>query len=147
MDGPMPGMATREEIDRLGTLPPEKADELFLRLMIPHHEAAIPMARAIKGRSGEPVVDRFAGKVVASQKAEVDNMQKMLEDMGARRWRTSRPWTAWTWERTSTTVGDPRLEPRPLRGCLLGIGEASLVLPSVPRSPRVRSRWPTCRRP
>ena len=83
MDGPMPGMAPREEIDRLGTLPPEKADELFLRLIIPHHEAAIPMAREIKERSGEPVVDLFAGKVVASQQAEVDNMQKMLEDMGA----------------------------------------------------------------
>jgi Domain of unknown function (DUF305) len=27
MDGPMPGMASREEIDRLGTLPPEKAEE------------------------------------------------------------------------------------------------------------------------
>ena len=40
---------SQEEIDRLGTLPPEKADELFLQLMIPHHEAAIPMARAVEG--------------------------------------------------------------------------------------------------
>jgi uncharacterized protein (DUF305 family) len=83
MNGPMPGMAAQKEIDRLGTLPPEKADELFLRLMIPHHEAAIPMARAVEERPDEPAVDLFAEKVVASQKAEVGNMQKMLKDMGA----------------------------------------------------------------
>lgn len=82
-DGPMPGMATQEEIEHLGTLPPGEADELFLRLMIPHHEAAIPMARAIEERSGEAEVDLFAEKVVASQRAEVENMQKMLKDMGA----------------------------------------------------------------
>jgi uncharacterized protein (DUF305 family) len=82
-DGQMPGMASREEIDRLGTLPPEEADELFLRLMIPHHEAAIPMARAIEDRSDDQVVDLFAEKVAATQRVEIANMQKMLEDMGA----------------------------------------------------------------
>jgi uncharacterized protein (DUF305 family) len=82
-DGPMPGMATPEEIERLGELPPDKADELFLRLMIPHHQAAIPMAQAVMERSDAPVVDAFAEKVVASQRAEVGNMQQMLEDMGA----------------------------------------------------------------
>ena len=82
-DGPMPGMATPAEIERLGELPPDKADEMFLRLMIPHHEAAIPMARAVMERSDDPVVDAFAEKVVASQRVEVRNMQQMLEDMGA----------------------------------------------------------------
>ena len=82
-DGPMPGMATPQEIERLGELPPDKADEMFLRLMIPHHEAAIPMAQAVMERSDNPVVDAFAEKVVASQRVEVRNMQQMLEDMGA----------------------------------------------------------------
>jgi uncharacterized protein (DUF305 family) len=82
-DGPMPGMATPEEIERLGELLPDKADEMFLRLMIPHHEAAIPMAQAVTERSDNPVVDAFAEKVVASQRVEVRNMQQMLEDMGA----------------------------------------------------------------
>ncbi len=83
MDGPMPGMATPEEVDRLRTLPPDKADELFLRLMIAHHEAAIPMARAGMERSDEPQVDLFAKKVIAAQRAEIENMQEMLKDMGA----------------------------------------------------------------
>ena len=82
-DGQMPGMATPEEIERLGELPPDKADELFLRLMVPHHEAAIPMAQAVMERSDDPVVDAFAQKVVASQRVEVRNMQQMLENMGA----------------------------------------------------------------
>jgi uncharacterized protein (DUF305 family) len=82
-DGQMPGMATPQEIERLGELPPDNADELFLQLMIPHHQAAIPMARAVMERTDEPVVDAFAEKVVASQRAEVGNMQQMLEDMGA----------------------------------------------------------------
>ncbi|MDQ3863644.1 MAG: DUF305 domain-containing protein [Actinomycetota bacterium] len=46
-DGRMPGMATPEQIDRLRDAPPGKADAMFLRLMIPHHEAAIPIAEAI----------------------------------------------------------------------------------------------------
>src|SRR5215208_2588625 len=39
-DGLMPGMATPDELDRLYRLPPDRADILFLRLMISHHEAA-----------------------------------------------------------------------------------------------------------
>jgi uncharacterized protein (DUF305 family) len=82
-DGRMPGMASPEEIEHLGELPPDEADELFLHLMVPHHEAAIPMARAAIERSDEPVVDNFAEKVVASQRAEIENMRQMLEDKGA----------------------------------------------------------------
>ena len=83
MDGPMPGMATPEEINRLGELPPEEADALFLRLMIPHHEAAIPMARAVIERSDEPEVDLFAKQVIAAQQAEIENTQEMLNALGA----------------------------------------------------------------
>jgi len=36
MNGPMPGMATQEEINRLREMPPEVMDKQFLRLMIPH---------------------------------------------------------------------------------------------------------------
>ena len=56
MDGLMPGMATPDEITRLSQLSPDRADVLFLRLMIAHHEAAIPMAQAILMRTDEPEV-------------------------------------------------------------------------------------------
>ena len=80
--GPMPGMATPEEIDRLSEAAPEEADVLFLRLMILHHQAAIPMAEAILKRSDEPEVRQLAQGIVASQKGEIKVMEDMLGDMG-----------------------------------------------------------------
>jgi uncharacterized protein (DUF305 family) len=81
-DGLMPGMATPEEISTLETLPPEEADERFLRLMIPHHEAAIPMAEAVLGETDRPEVEQLAGAIAASQEAEIQTMQAMLRQMG-----------------------------------------------------------------
>ena len=79
-DGLMPGMATPEEIDRLSKLAPERADVLFLRLMISHHQAAIPMAKAILKRTDEPEVSQLATAIIASQKAEIENMKAMVDE-------------------------------------------------------------------
>jgi uncharacterized protein (DUF305 family) len=81
-DGLMPGMATPEDISTLETLPPEEADAQFLRLMIPHHEAAIPMAEAVLGETDRPEVEQLAGAIAASQEAEIQTMQAMLRQMG-----------------------------------------------------------------
>jgi uncharacterized protein (DUF305 family) len=79
MDGPMPGMASPEEIDRLSKVAPDVADVLFMRLMIPHHQAAIPMAEAILNRSNRPEVEDLAWSIEGSQRAEIENMKGMLE--------------------------------------------------------------------
>ena len=79
-DGLMPGMATPDEISRLSKLPPERADVLFLRLMIAHHEAAIPMAQAILKRTDEPEVSHLASSIIGSQKAEIENMKAMVDE-------------------------------------------------------------------
>jgi uncharacterized protein (DUF305 family) len=83
MEGRMPGMASPEEVDRLHRLPPEGADELFLRLMIEHHRAAIPMAEAILEETDRPAVEELAGAIASSQRAEIETLQGMLKDMGA----------------------------------------------------------------
>jgi uncharacterized protein (DUF305 family) len=80
-DGLMPGMATPDEIDRLYTLPPDRADILFLRLMIAHHETAIPMAQAVLKRTDEPEVRQLATSIIGSQRAEIENMKAMVEKM------------------------------------------------------------------
>jgi uncharacterized protein (DUF305 family) len=80
MDGLMPGMATPEEITRLSQLPPDRADVLFLRLTIAHHEAAIPMAQAILKRTDEPEVRELARSIVNSQKVEIKNMKAMVDE-------------------------------------------------------------------
>ncbi len=81
-EGLMPGMATAEEIDRLYDAPPEAADKLFLQLMIPHHEAAIPMAEAVLQRTDRPEVRQLAEAIANSQRAEIQTMQEMLRERG-----------------------------------------------------------------
>ena len=82
-EGAMPGMASREEINRLRDLPPEEADRLFLQLMIPHHEAAVPMSDAVLEQTSNPAVERLANAIIDSQEAEISIMQEMLQEMNA----------------------------------------------------------------
>ncbi len=82
-EGLMPGMATPGEIQRLEEASPDEADRLFLRLMIPHHEAAVPMARAVLEETNRPSVEDLAGSIIASQKGEIQVMRDMLKERGA----------------------------------------------------------------
>jgi hypothetical protein len=78
-EGPMPGMATPEEIDRLKEAPPAEADEQLLWLMIRRHRAAIPMAEVILKRTDHPEVRELAGAIAASQRQETRTMEAMSE--------------------------------------------------------------------
>ena len=80
----MPGMATPEEIEVLREAPPEEAEKRFLRLMIPHHQAAVPMAEAVLKETDRPEVRQLAGAIVASQKAEIEVMRDLLAERGAK---------------------------------------------------------------
>ncbi len=82
-EGRMPGMASPEEIEGLRNAPPEEAEVMFFQLMIPHHQAAVPMAEAVMERTDRPEVENLAGAIVASQKGEIDVMKEMLEERGA----------------------------------------------------------------
>jgi uncharacterized protein (DUF305 family) len=79
-EGLMPGMATPEEIDLLYQASPEEAERLFLRLMIAHHRAAIPMAEAILKRTDRPEVEQLAEAIKTSQQGEIVLMEGMLRD-------------------------------------------------------------------
>ena len=80
--GPMPGMASPEDLARLNQASPEEADEQFLRLMIPHHQAAVVMAEAVLERSDRPEVVRFAQKTALEQQGEIRGMQALLQRKG-----------------------------------------------------------------
>jgi uncharacterized protein (DUF305 family) len=82
-EGRMPGMATPEQINELRNMPPQEMDKQFLRLMIPHHQAAIPMAEAALDRTDRPEVEQLAEAIAATQRLEVENMQDMLQERGA----------------------------------------------------------------
>jgi hypothetical protein len=72
-------MASPQEIDRLSKIPPERADVLFLRLMILHHQAAIPMSEAILKRTDVPYIRQLAQSIIESQRAEIQNMKATIE--------------------------------------------------------------------
>ena len=81
-EGRMPGMASPEEINDLQQAPPEEAEALFLQLMVPHHEAAVPMAQAVLKETDRKEVERLAGSIVASQQAEIELMRGLLQRRG-----------------------------------------------------------------
>lgn len=81
--GLMPGMATSQQIADLAALSGTEADIAFLNLMIPHHEAAIPMAQAALDNSDVPAVRDLARQILAAQEIEIANMQTMLDEKEA----------------------------------------------------------------
>ena len=81
-EGRMPGMASPEELNDLQRASPEEADTLFLQLMIPHHEAALPMAEAALEETDRPEVERLAGAIAASQRGEIEMMKGLLQQRG-----------------------------------------------------------------
>lgn len=83
VSGLMPGLATPSQMRGLDTLPPDEADVLFLRLMIPHHQAAIQMAQAVLSLTDRSEVRRFAEGVIQAQRTEIDQMRQLLRDLGA----------------------------------------------------------------
>jgi uncharacterized protein (DUF305 family) len=77
--GLMPGMATPQQIADLASLSGTEADIAFLKLMIPHHQAAIPMAQFALDHSDVPAVRDLARQILAAQEIEIANMQTMLD--------------------------------------------------------------------
>jgi uncharacterized protein (DUF305 family) len=76
--GDMPGMMSADDIDALENTSDTEFQEMWLEMMIEHHEGAIEMAKSEQedGRY-KPAVD-LAGDIVDSQSQEVATMQDLL---------------------------------------------------------------------
>jgi uncharacterized protein (DUF305 family) len=77
----MPGMLTAEEMDRLAAAKGPNFDQLFLELMIKHHEGALVMVKdlfASAGAGQESEIFAFASDVDSDQRMEIDRMSAML---------------------------------------------------------------------
>jgi uncharacterized protein (DUF305 family) len=57
-------------------------DRDFLAMMIPHHQGAIDMARAVLVHGLDPMVRQLAAEIIASQQAEIDSMKGRLQILG-----------------------------------------------------------------
>lgn len=73
----MPGMATDAQLKQLRAAEGAAFDQLFLKLMITHHEGAITMATDVKAQGNNIQVEEMADDVIAQQTAEIVRMRDM----------------------------------------------------------------------
>ncbi|MFF9851689.1 DUF305 domain-containing protein [Streptomyces litmocidini] len=73
----MPGMATEAQLKELRGAKGKAFDELFLKLMIAHHEGAVTMAAEVLSEGNNVLVEEMANDVIAQQTAEIDRMRSL----------------------------------------------------------------------
>jgi uncharacterized protein (DUF305 family) len=76
-----PGMMSPQDMKKLEGLSGAQFDKTFLTMMIKHHKGAVEMAKTelAKGKSG--AAKALAGKIVASQTAQIITMTALLKKM------------------------------------------------------------------
>jgi uncharacterized protein (DUF305 family) len=80
----MMGMATPEQINELSNLVSVNFDELFLRLMITHHQGAIKMVDRLKDQPGstyDQVLNDFVSDLDNDQSVEIERMNLLLTNL------------------------------------------------------------------
>ena len=75
----MPGMMTADDIDELENAGDDQFQDMWLQMMIEHHEGAVEMAEAEQedGRFKDAV--DLAGQIIDAQNQEIDTMKDLLE--------------------------------------------------------------------
>ncbi|NJP68436.1 DUF305 domain-containing protein [Streptomyces spiramenti] len=77
----MPGMASPAEMAALAEARGEEFDQLFLELMIVHHEGAVTMSADVIAEGVDITVSELATEIAAQQAAEVGRMEQMSEEI------------------------------------------------------------------
>ncbi len=75
--GAMPGMATQAELDRLSAARGDAFDELFVKLMITHHQGAVTMATEVLKEGNDVLVEEMATGMSVQQTAEIGRMREL----------------------------------------------------------------------
>jgi uncharacterized protein (DUF305 family) len=80
----MPGMLTKEQMERLAAARDTAFDRLFLELMIQHHAGALIMVEELLSKPGAgqtPEIFAFTSDITADQQTEIDRMRAMLQEL------------------------------------------------------------------
>lgn len=78
----MPGLASPDDVARLRDATGAAADELFLRLMVVHHQGGVAMAEAALERAGDDDVLRLAATIAAAQRSEITELVQLGQRIG-----------------------------------------------------------------
>lgn len=76
--GSMPGMMTGAEMQQLADASDADFQQLWLEMMVRHHEGAVAMARTEIAQGEYPDAIALARSIVDSQSAEIATMKKLL---------------------------------------------------------------------
>jgi uncharacterized protein (DUF305 family) len=75
----MPGLASDAELDELGATNGTQADELFVELMVRHHEGGIEMATFAAANASDGEVRAMAAAIVDSQGDEITEIERLVD--------------------------------------------------------------------
>jgi len=79
MHGGMPGMMTDKDMKALMASSGAEFDQMFLEMMIRHHEGAVEMAKTEQQQGQNADAKALAKKIEADQLAEIKAMQTLLD--------------------------------------------------------------------
>ena len=82
----MKGMATKEQLEELAARLGNSFDQLFLELMVAHHDGAIEMVSELskfRGAAYDPVMNEFVSDLVNDQAVEIERMNILLTEISA----------------------------------------------------------------
>ena len=77
-DSDMPGMMSGEEMQALEDAPAAEFEQLFLEMMIEHHEGAIEMAKTELDEGRYIPARELAKGIVSGQQDEIETMESLL---------------------------------------------------------------------
>ena len=77
------GMMTDDDMARLEAATGAEFDAMFLEMMIQHHSGAVEMAETEIDDGQFPEAIELATAIKEAQEAEIDQMRRLLEDLGA----------------------------------------------------------------
>jgi len=76
------GMTMKMDMSSLEKLKGKAFDQAFLSMMIPHHQTAVEMSRAVLPVSKDATVKRWANEIIKAQNKEISQMNTLLKSYG-----------------------------------------------------------------
>ena len=74
----MEGMMTAEQMDAMAAMMGTEFDQMWLEMMIAHHEGAIAQSQTVKANGSNADVLALADQIITAQQAEITEMQALL---------------------------------------------------------------------
>ncbi len=74
----MEGMMSAEQMDALAIATGADFDQMWLEMMIAHHEGAISQSETVKSEGSNPDVLLLADQIISAQQGEITEMQALL---------------------------------------------------------------------